>query len=129
MILVGHDWGSSLAWHIASNAPERVLQLAVLSVGHPLSFFPAGGNAQRRRSWYCMFFNHPEAEELLTANNWQLWRKILEVEDPKMVERSIVDMSKPGALTAGKRISLSACCRIGSHTEVMHSDCWLFWQD
>ena len=93
--------------------------MAVLSVGHPLSFFSAGGNDQRRRSWYCLFFNLPEVEELLTANNWQLWRKILEVEDPEMVERSIVDMSKPGALTAGKRISLAACYRMGLHTEVM----------
>ena len=93
--------------------------MAVLSVGHPLSFFPAGGNAQRQRSWYCLFFSHPEAEELITANKWQLWRKVLEAEDPELVERSIVNMSKPSALTAGKRISLSACCCVRTHTEVM----------
>lgn len=37
--VVGHDWGASLAWYVAMRAPERVAQLAVLSVGH------AGGRA------------------------------------------------------------------------------------
>ena len=47
----------------------------------------------------------PEAEEVVTANNWALWRKLLEGERSSVVEDSIARMSQEGALTAGKQIS------------------------
>lgn len=33
--VVGHDWGAAVAWAFASQAPQRVTRLVVLSVGHP----------------------------------------------------------------------------------------------
>ena len=36
--LVGHDWGGHIAWTAASQAPERVISLAVLSRPHPAAF-------------------------------------------------------------------------------------------
>lgn len=33
-VVVGHDWGASLAWFMAMKAPERVFGLVALSVGH-----------------------------------------------------------------------------------------------
>ena len=36
--LVGHDWGSSLAWIIADRWPERIASLTMLSRPHPASF-------------------------------------------------------------------------------------------
>lgn len=33
--LVGHDWGSALAWRIAATVPTRIKRLVAISVGHP----------------------------------------------------------------------------------------------
>lgn len=33
-ILVGHDWGASVAWHTALTAPARVSAVAALNLGH-----------------------------------------------------------------------------------------------
>ncbi len=73
--VVGHDWGSAVAWGIASLAPDRVDKLVALSVGHPLSFGSAG-LAQREKSWYMLLFQFEGiAEEWLSANNWANFRE------------------------------------------------------
>lgn len=33
--LVGHDWGASVAWWLATIAPERIERLAILNAPHP----------------------------------------------------------------------------------------------
>jgi pimeloyl-ACP methyl ester carboxylesterase len=45
--VVGHDWGASVAWLVATIFPDRVEQLCTVSVGHPAAFFSAGGFEQR----------------------------------------------------------------------------------
>ena len=35
--LVGHDWGGMLAWLAASQRPDRVRSLSVVSTPHPLA--------------------------------------------------------------------------------------------
>ena len=54
--VVGHDWGSALAWQLAGRFPDRFQRLAALSVGHNASMFSMGGNKQREKSWYMLFF-------------------------------------------------------------------------
>lgn len=54
--VVGHDWGSALAWQLAGRFPGRFQRLAALSVGHNASMFSMGGNRQREKSWYMLFF-------------------------------------------------------------------------
>jgi pimeloyl-ACP methyl ester carboxylesterase len=34
-IIVGHDWGGSVAWNVAFTHPERVLKLVILNLPHP----------------------------------------------------------------------------------------------
>src|ERR1700759_2441609 len=72
--VVGHDWGSAVAWATAAFAPERVDHLVALSVGHP-SAFASAGMLQREKSWYMLLFQFRDiAEQWLTANEWANFR-------------------------------------------------------
>ncbi|KAK9839491.1 hypothetical protein WJX81_005414 [Elliptochloris bilobata] len=101
--LVGHDWGSALAWRMAGALPHRVRRLVAVSVGHPGAAWGAGGSAQRARSWYFLFFQYRgAAETLLAASNFKLFRDFLGDGCPQaQADRYISELSQPGALTAG----------------------------
>ena len=50
--LVGHDWGSSLAWACAALYPDRSLQLVAMSAGSPNGCFKIDhANEQKLTSW------------------------------------------------------------------------------
>jgi pimeloyl-ACP methyl ester carboxylesterase len=96
--VVAHDFGAGVAWVLAALHPDRVERLVAMSVGHP--------GAQRRaiedreKAWYTLLFQFEGvAEELLRRDDWKLFREWLR--DDGDVERSIDDLSRPGALTAG----------------------------
>ena len=66
--LVGHDWGGYVAWWVALQFPERVEQLAVLNIPHPIAFSRALRRwPQLRKSWYILFFQLPWLPEALLA--------------------------------------------------------------
>ena len=54
--VVGHDWGAAVAWQLAGRFPKRFERLVALSVGHNASMFSLGGNRQREKSWYMLYF-------------------------------------------------------------------------
>jgi pimeloyl-ACP methyl ester carboxylesterase len=96
--VVGHDWGSALAWGMAALAPDRVDHLVALSVGHP-SCFAGAGLPQREKSWYMLLFQFAGiAEEWLSANdfaNFAAWAR-----HPDHAA-AVADLSRPGRLTSG----------------------------
>jgi pimeloyl-ACP methyl ester carboxylesterase len=97
--LVGHDFGAGLAWALAALAPERVERLVVLSVGHP-NMYREPSVEQREKFWYQLFFQFEGiAEELLTRNDWRLFREW--TRDAPDRDRYLADLSRPGALVAG----------------------------
>lgn len=58
--LVGHDWGSAVAWQVAATAPERIKTLTALSVPHPAAFQKAVFTSrQGLASWYMYVFQLP----------------------------------------------------------------------
>ena len=66
--VVGHDWGSAVAWAVGALAPGRVDHLVAMSVGHPTAFSDMA-MAQREKSWYMLLFQFaPQAEQWLTMN-------------------------------------------------------------
>uniref|UniRef100_A0A383VB90 AB hydrolase-1 domain-containing protein n=1 Tax=Tetradesmus obliquus TaxID=3088 RepID=A0A383VB90_TETOB len=86
---------------MALTQPGRVRQLAVLSVGFPGTVFCANPK-QRELSWYMLFFQHPEAEALLAADDWALMRQLLGKNSSEAKVQDYIDaLSQPGALTAG----------------------------
>ncbi|GHE33876.1 haloalkane dehalogenase [Streptosporangium violaceochromogenes] len=100
--LVGHDWGSALVQLLATIAPERVISLACLSVGHPAALAAAGWR-QREKSWYMLLFQFTGvAERWLSQNDFRNLREML-ADHPDREE--IVDrMRCPEALTAALAI-------------------------
>jgi len=71
-VLVGHDWGGSVAYATAIAAPNRVAKLVVINGVHPGAFQRAlvEHDAQRKASAYMHMLRSPEAEALLSANNF-----------------------------------------------------------
>lgn len=53
--VVGHDWGSVLAWMFAGYYPQRVGRLVTISVGHPTAYGRAGLD-QKLAGWYTLYF-------------------------------------------------------------------------
>jgi pimeloyl-ACP methyl ester carboxylesterase len=96
--VVGHGWGAFAAWMLASSTPERVGRLAILGIAHPSAPQPTD-LSHYERIWYQWAFQFDGvAEDLLTANDWRLFREFVDG-DPD-VEACIEDLSRPGALTA-----------------------------
>lgn len=70
--LVGHDWGGSISWALASRFPERLASLTVLSRPHPNAFnvalqMPDG--EQARRSRHHKAFLEPDAADVVLADD------------------------------------------------------------
>jgi pimeloyl-ACP methyl ester carboxylesterase len=94
--VVGHDWGSALAWVMASLLPDRVDHLVTLSVGHPLAF-RAAGLPQMEKSWYMLLFQFEGvAERWLSDDSWTNFRQWANHPD---IDAVIADLEANGSLT------------------------------
>jgi pimeloyl-ACP methyl ester carboxylesterase len=99
--VIGHDFGAVVAWVLAALHPNRIDHLVVMSVGHP-STVHRRTIEQREKAWYTLLFQFENvAEQLLTRDDWQLFREWLR--DDGDVEQYIADLSRDGALTAALR--------------------------
>jgi pimeloyl-ACP methyl ester carboxylesterase len=64
--VVGHDWGGTLAYCLASQHPELVNRLVVMNAGHPELFRLALRHIEQiRLSWYMFLFQLPLLPEWL----------------------------------------------------------------
>ncbi len=66
-ILIGHDWGASVAWWTANKYPARLERLVILNVPHHSVMRRAmlQNRRQTLRSWYIFFFQLPWLPETL----------------------------------------------------------------
>jgi pimeloyl-ACP methyl ester carboxylesterase len=103
-MLVGHDWGGSVAWATAMQHPEVVERLAILNAAHPRKLSQGLHHpGQLRRSWYFFFFDLPELPEgVVQADHWHFFRHFLRDARPgaftdQDMERYIEAWSQPGA--------------------------------
>jgi pimeloyl-ACP methyl ester carboxylesterase len=66
--LVGHDWGASSGWLVATHRPELLLSWTAISVPHPAAFRRAlVSSRQLLSSWYMGAFQLPLLPERLAA--------------------------------------------------------------
>ena len=102
--LIGHDWGSAVAWSVVLAHPERVLSLSSLSIAHPYAFDEAVRTDpdQRKRSIYILLFRLPWLPELLLGfNHLQVFRSVMFRWMPaEAVAEYRRVFAEPGALTA-----------------------------
>jgi pimeloyl-ACP methyl ester carboxylesterase len=104
-MVVGHDWGGTIAWALAMNHPEVVDRLAILNAAHPRKLSQGLHHPdQLRRSWYFFFFALPDLPETVVhANHWHFFRHFLHdahpAYTPEEIDRYIEAWSQPGAAT------------------------------
>ncbi len=107
-ILVAHDWGGSVAYAFALFHPDYLEKLIVINTFHPATFDRElrQNPDQRKASQYMLMFRTPEAEKILSENNYAYLRDFafgdllkqgyLTQDDLKAY---IQAWSQPGALT------------------------------
>jgi epoxide hydrolase 4 len=105
-LLVGHDWGGTVAWMTAMLHPEVVDRLAILDAAHPRKLSQGlHSPSQLRKSWYFFFFQPPGlAEAAVRARNWHFFRHFLHAARPgsfapRDLELYVHAWSQPGAAT------------------------------
>jgi epoxide hydrolase 4 len=105
-LLVGHDWGGTVAWATAMNHPEVVDRLAILNAAHPRKLLQGLRTpGQLRKSWYFFFFQLPGVpESVVHADNWRFFRHFVDdarpAFTPEEIDRYVEAWSQPGAATA-----------------------------
>jgi pimeloyl-ACP methyl ester carboxylesterase len=100
--LVGHDWGSAVAWMTAGAHPERLRTLTTISTPHGAAFRDAlrGDPDQQQRSAYFALFRAPvpDAERRLLDEGGL--RAMFDGLPEERVDAYVERFSEPGALTA-----------------------------
>lgn len=102
--LVGHDWGSGIAWGMAALHPESVASLTAVSVGHPSAFvgsFVRSGQALK--SYYMALFQLPFLPEWLLSRRNGFGDRLLRRSGmtAEMLERYHTEVVEYGALRGG----------------------------
>lgn len=74
--LVAHDWGGAVAWTFAALRPQALKRLVIINSPHPATFLRElqHNPEQQAASSYMNFLCRPDAEQLLTDNDFaRLW--------------------------------------------------------
>lgn len=102
--LVGHDWGSSVAWCVAAWHGARLESLTAVSVPHLAAYGAAlrDDPDQRERASYIQLFRRPgRAEELLSEDDDRRLRAMYGEAVPAELQQAYLHrLAEPGALTA-----------------------------
>lgn len=122
-ILVAHDWGGAVAWAFAIAHPEYLEKLVIINAPHPGVFARElkENPAQQKASQYMLMFRSPQAEQILSANNYAALVQAVLGEGLKSGAFTEADKqayieawSQPGALTGG--LNYYRAARVGPPT-------------
>jgi len=105
-LLVGHDFGGTVAWATAMAHPEVVDRLVIMNAAHPRKLNEGLKHPnQLRKLWYFFYFQPPGVpERTVRARNWRFFRRYQRDAQPpytpEETERYVESWSQPGAATA-----------------------------
>ena len=105
-MVVGHDWGGTVAWTLAANHPEIVDRLVILNAAHPRRLNEGLRNPrQLLRTWYFFYFQSPKLpERRARRRHWRFFKRFLRDARPQYTEqeidRYVEAWSQPGAAKA-----------------------------
>jgi len=121
--LVAHDWGGAIAWVFAAMHPDLLDRLVIVNAPHPTVFgrLLREDPDQQTASQYMLMFRGPQAEETLSANDYQLLTSMVlgaGLRDGTVTDEDrkeyVAAWSQPGALTGG--LNYYRAARIGPVT-------------
>lgn len=108
--LVGHDWGSYIAWPLAIAHPDVLRRLVIIKINapHPAIFarLLRSDPTQQKASSYMELFRIAQAEQILSANDYEFLGHVMAFgrenglptkDKPEYVKA----WSQPGAITCG----------------------------
>jgi pimeloyl-ACP methyl ester carboxylesterase len=107
--VVGHDWGSAVAWWMATRNPLRLERLVTMDAPHPAVWRSAMRDdaEQRRKSWYVQALRIPRLPEfLIRLGGYSGLTKALtsaarkDAFTPEILAQYKTAWQQPGALTA-----------------------------
>lgn len=110
IFLVAHDWGAQVAWSFVLRHPEYVKKFITINATHPALFDKVlqTDPEQQEASQYMLQLRSPDAEKLLTVNDFEWLRT--EILDPLHAKGALTKTAaedwmaawrQPGALTGG----------------------------
>lgn len=103
--VVGHDWGSQVAWAVAGRHPERVRSLLAVSIPHPAAYGTAlrTDSDQQSRSAYLQDFRAPAPgpEGALLADDAAALRSLWGAAVPAAEQEADLAQLRDGALEGG----------------------------
>ena len=105
-MVVGHDWGGTVAWTLAMNHPEVVDRLVILNAAHPRKLNEGLHNPrQLLRTWYFFYFQSPRLPERRARRwHWRFFKRFLRDARPpytaEELDRYVDAWSQPGAAKA-----------------------------
>ena len=109
-ILGAHNWGGGAAWALALRHPDYLEKLIIINAPHPAVFERElrDNPAQQKASQYILMHRTPEAEQIISANNYALFDQTILSPGIKAGYFNEEDRqayleawSQPGALTGG----------------------------
>ncbi|MBI1238786.1 MAG: alpha/beta fold hydrolase [Alphaproteobacteria bacterium] len=69
-VLIAHDWGAIIAWHVAIRKARPLAKLVIMNVPHPACAMRELRTwAQLKKSWYVFFFQIPWLPEWVFRRN------------------------------------------------------------
>ncbi|CAG0880367.1 unnamed protein product [Cyprideis torosa] len=108
-VLLAHDWGGVIGWHLVSERPQLVMKFIPMNCPHPGAFMKniMGNWKQFSKSWYMYLFQLPWLPEFLyRVNDFKFFDVMFRSRITKELVMSREDLeafkfvySKPGSMT------------------------------